>query len=487
MCQVRDFGNLPDNALEPILKAAIGQGKDAHIYRSVCKQWNRVICCAYKQVYLADSRSQVRPALATLRKYPRVTHVRLEVSSCPRSLWWTSVFVRSFPRALAQGFPTITSISLELCCGWEVLPDLAHFLSHRTRLKELSLKFSDCLPHGLLTFEPDDNAWREYQTSLAALDFRKLTHLKVLTLDFTELYYPESSSSVSRSNVPPTLPVSKTIAELRGLEAFHLLVSDQNPVVQLPAWLGELNSLASLSTACNGSETDSSWSAVFSHRLRKLHLTSDRLLQFTGCMPLLEDLVLCINAYPPDMDQTSADTLACLMSSPRLRKLHLTCNRLPRLIAPLPLLEDLLLHCNGWVRDIDVDLNSLAYLVFNPRLRKLDVRIRNELPVLSEVMPVLEELKLCVAKPGDHLQHDLFDFTPALRSLTLVLEAGSVSPKLGCLTRLARLSVVGQACFWGIERIRPHSELRVDCRVVHTIPLREFKMAVLDVPQHDLR
>eukprot|EP00897_Mesotaenium_endlicherianum_P010419 jgi/Mesen1/9405/ME000614S08660 len=347
-CKSTSIADLPDDILGAILRAAT---------------WHKQGSVDMKHRARLAGKADVPSALSTLQTYESVTHVRLDTSNlCGQDLL----------SPLAEGFPLLTSFDIELWHGWEAFPDLAPFLSRRTSLGNLRLRFVD----------------------------------------------------------------RPTLADLPSLMAFHLAVSNVGAGARLPAWLGELRSFASLSVTCNRRQHPRqllrSLAAMWSLRELRLHFASQfRIGSFeigaAELAPLagLRSLTALSLSYQRLSDAESAvECLARAAFGPRLHRLHLRCDRLPRLRAPMPLLEELLLD---------------------------------------------------VSAPGVHVQSDLFAHAPALRSLDLRLEDTPLWPRLReHLTGLTSLGVDcggerGGLCdVAGMGALR---ELRIgNCRLLECMP-----------------
>eukprot|EP00897_Mesotaenium_endlicherianum_P001131 jgi/Mesen1/11018/ME000098S10418 len=234
------MADLPDEILEPILRAAVRSQQGGAVSmpqvtacRCVSRTWDRVLRGAMERVRLADNKVDAGSALAALRAYPRVRHVSL--GHCLQD----SNFDSGLLRGLAAEIPLLNSCDFELSFEWEGLPDLEHFLSHRTTLRALRLSF----------VEWDHPC--QMLPSLAAMHALQDLHLEF-----------EFSTRICTSE----------IESLAGLQSLTSLT--------LTYW------------CLSGPEAawDSLARAVFNPRLTKLHLRCDRLPQLRAPMPLLEDL-----------------------------------------------------------------------------------------------------------------------------------------------------------------------------------------------------
>eukprot|EP00897_Mesotaenium_endlicherianum_P009873 jgi/Mesen1/8914/ME000548S08426 len=415
--------DLPDGLLMLILESALrgswDEKKEAERQRMVCSRWRKAINGCVKAVKQHRIETDILGSLQALKAFTSVTHVHLGFFGRPDEEFLL--------QGLATGLPQITSFSFFFGVGgWDALPGLHYFLSHRTSLQELSLYIS-----GLRNKDSSDkyiDEDSEHFALLEQMDFSSLVHLKTLTLKYNIQCSPGSRVC---------MPWSRSILGLPRLEALHVELHEVGQVRHLPRWLAELRAFASLSFFCQ-------------------FIDSFRALPCCDALRHLQELVLVKNYC-----SMSPETLAT--------------------VARLQALTSLQVLTSAQHREFHPGCATASGLLL-PGAKRLHLAVE-ELPAVRSPLPLLGDLWLRVSEQA-HVQPNLFAFTPALRVLHLELVSAASWPNFrylpAQLTSLTlRLSVKAEGDSTRVVDIGHLSaleKLHLTCGVLPAVPgFRFFK------------
>eukprot|EP00897_Mesotaenium_endlicherianum_P008028 jgi/Mesen1/7253/ME000373S06319 len=384
------IADLPDGILEPILLSAcvktrglskvISESQIETLSR-VCTRWHNLLLSSYKRASFCYCRDAKR-MLQGLQRVKHVTHVSVGYVSRNRHLG-------KILRGLATGFPLLTSFDLLLTGDHKVLDRLSSFLSVKTNIQELLLKFyTNCI-------STDSCNRKRYQKALEDFDFTSQVHLKKLTLDCTGLS-PFFDGLVLDGCC---FPFSRSLAQLASLQELHIVVNGVG--IPFPLWLAKVPACCGLYIqGYHGGPPSFADSLGSLTGLRKLAISCAEIgrrstapiinVEFVAAMSQLASLQL-------DMEGRSVRRLSL---SPTLRELGISGHAIPTNATRLPLLEDLTLHIREAIQP--------DYFAFTPSLRKLKIYLME-----GVAWPHLEYLtqltSLCLLYPeayGDMGDHD---------------------------------------------------------------------------------
>eukprot|EP00897_Mesotaenium_endlicherianum_P009510 jgi/Mesen1/8588/ME000005S08550 len=377
---------LPDEVLQLILQKTLSIAKKDDggmregLYRGVCNRWRKGVNGFAKAVCLRAPEGDVEGVLSALQSFIHVTRVRLVENE-----GWGGSSIGQLLRGMTTGLPSLKFLKFSIrCSGWEALPGLVYFLSHRTSLQELALLFFSHDKEG----QPAVGQVLEERARalLEVVDFSNLAHLKVFNLRYDVSMFPEGQGR---------LPLSKSILGLPRLEAVYLGLSSMSQVHRLPPWLGDLGPRFTLLLVDEAADEGVLCKVHYSESMRSLQR-------------------LRIETLHKGLGQSASDTIARL---PFLSSLEVVAPR---------------------VKIFD---DTSEHGIFGPYLKRLYVSCKI-VPDVRRPMPLLEDLTLIGPYQG-LFQKDLFAFTPRLRSLTLEFYRALDWPDFGRLPRqLTSLAVL---------------------------------------------
>eukprot|EP00897_Mesotaenium_endlicherianum_P002034 jgi/Mesen1/1859/ME000143S00912 len=406
--------NLPDEVLQLILQKTLSVEKKGDggmregLYRGVCNRWRKGVNGCAKAVCLRAPEGDVEGVLNALQSFIHVTRVRLVENE-----GWGGSSIGQLLRGMTTGLPSLKVLKFSIrCSGWEALPGLVYFLSHRTSLQELALLFFSHDKEG----QPAVGQVLEERARalLEDVDFSSLVHLKVFNLKYDGSMFPEGQGC---------LPLSKSILGLPRLEAVYLGLSSMSQVHRLPPWLGDLGPRLTLLLVDEAADEGFLCKVHYSESMRSVQR-------------------LRIETFHKGLGQSASDTIARL---PFLTSLEVVAPR---------------------VKDF---ADTSEHGLFSPSVKRLFVHCER-VPALRRPLPLLEDLTLNI--PYQALfQQDLFAFTPQLQSLTLEFDQAVYWPDFGRLPRqLTSLAVLtnctkrtGLSVLLKFGRLQALQKLRLSC------------------------